>query len=548
MKKKLSLLNCLLLVLSIGLVFSLGVYFAQRAILTQAEDSLISLTSAYSYGYRDDLSTITTDNPNIRLTIIDSAGNVIYDSEEDPSTMENHLQRVEIQNALNGNEDEAVYRVSQTLGEELLYYAEKVDSSLDSAGYRFLRVSMRLSSVQSYLLSYLPYLALISLLALGASIGLSIYFSNRLLSPFYGLAGELESLNRGEYKKKSLPKDPEVRKIVSEIDAAAEKLSENLLSQRRQQAELTLLIDSLSDGLVAYSKEGKLTLINKKAASIFEIEGKIVGEPLYKLGGDEYLEKKLSSGEGEFDFSYRGRVYLCRVNELEGSSLLVMTDVTSDRQSAMNRKQFFDAASHELKTPLTSILGFSELASLSPEKGGEYASQINKEAKRMYSLVQDMLTLSELEKSEPKPAEEIAISKIAEEVVGELSPLAEERKISVSYKGECHLKIDERDAYALLKNLVENAIKYNHEGGHVYIRLNKDGFSVKDDGFGISEKDQPYVFERFYRVDKSRSRQNGGTGLGLAIVKHLCAIYKLRLSLFSKLGQGTTIKVGVSKS
>ena len=213
------------------------------------------------------------------------------------------------------------------------------------------------------------------------------------------------------------------------------------------------------------------------------------------------------------------------------------------------RLEFFANASHELKTPLTTIKGFNDMISLktNDETLKGYSQKIDKETERMLSLIDDMLNLSKLENlSAPREYSDVNIIDIAEEVAENLKPLAEKKNVSVTVSGELTLRGEREHFYELVKNLAENAVRYNKNGGYAKIELSsEDGktIAVSDNGIGIDDEHQGRIFERFYRVDKSRSRATGGTGLGLSIVKHVCELYDAEISLKSRLGFGTTVTV-----
>ena len=234
-------------------------------------------------------------------------------------------------------------------------------------------------------------------------------------------------------------------------------------------------------------------------------------------------------------------------------TMVVLSDVTDSRKNAKQREEFFANASHELKTPLTAIKGFSDLAAIHNKDEGitKYIQSITRETDRMLSLIGDMLRLSELESADEGEAvfEHVSLSKVIDEVHEALLPILEEKGVSFSFRvtGEAMVYADYSHVYELVKNITENAIKYNNRDGRATVMVRDEGKStilvVDDDGIGISPGEQTRIFERFYRVEKSRSQRGGGTGLGLSIVKHICAIYGWKLSLKSKLGLGTVVTV-----
>ncbi|MCL1788577.1 MAG: ATP-binding protein, partial [Defluviitaleaceae bacterium] len=226
-----------------------------------------------------------------------------------------------------------------------------------------------------------------------------------------------------------------------------------------------------------------------------------------------------------------------------------LADVTENRENAKRREEFFTNASHELKTPLTAIKGFNELMALNnkDEKLGKYIDGIARETGRLMSLIAHMLKLSELENAvsiEPVP---LVLADVIQEVHETMSAALTEKAITFETKGNATIMADPEYLYELVKNLVENAVKYNHPGGKVTVTVESKKkrtlLTVSDNGIGISSQDQARIFERFYRVDKSRAVSRGGTGLGLSIVKHICALHGWKLSLKSKLGVGTDVVV-----
>jgi two-component system phosphate regulon sensor histidine kinase PhoR len=228
--------------------------------------------------------------------------------------------------------------------------------------------------------------------------------------------------------------------------------------------------------------------------------------------------------------------------------IVVLSDVTESRENAKQREEFFANASHELKTPLTAIKGFNELTAINnkDENINKYIDSITRETDRMLSLISDMLKLSELESQYDINPVSVALSKVANEVREVLSTSISEKNIIFEMTGEATVTAEQAHIYELLKNLVENAVRYSNQGSKVSVIIeNKKTvqLTVSDNGIGIAPQEQTRIFERFYRVEKSRSQRSGGTGLGLSIVKHICALYDWKLSLKSKFGVGTEIIV-----
>jgi two-component system phosphate regulon sensor histidine kinase PhoR len=259
--------------------------------------------------------------------------------------------------------------------------------------------------------------------------------------------------------------------------------------------------------------------------------------------------------DASFDFKFKGKMYFAMVQRLPDTKLImvVLTDITESRESAKQREEFFTNASHELKTPLTAIKGFNELTVINnkDEGIGKFIDGITRETNRMVTLIEDMLKLSEIENLPNVEFSEAVISEAVTEVREALSAAIYEKSISFEYSGDAAVKAKPEHLYELIKNLIENAVRYNNNGGRVTITVEELPKTIKlnisDNGIGISPEDHHRIFERFYRVEKSRSEKGGGTGLGLSIVKHICALYDWKISLKSKLGLGTDVTVTFGK-
>lgn len=533
MKKKLTVLNSIILILSLGTVFSVGILFARNALLNEAEDNVISLTEAYTEGFDGTTDNLTAakEDDNVRETILESDGTVLWDSEEDASTMENHASREEVQAALEGS-PKVVTRSSATMGTEQIYYA--LTKEIDSSTY-VIRVSYTTSGLTQFLTGYIPWMVVVTLVALSLSIVATTVLSNRALEPLEKISTNLEDVSKGRVPAPLHDKDPDIQKIENGINEVSLSLSDTMEELRKEKETLELVLDSASDAIVAVNKENEIVFTNKAFKNLYPMISKKLPKDLSEL-----FSKKTDR------FVLKGVPYLVHVSNNESLSLLVLTDITAQVEGEKQRQEFFDASSHELKTPLTAIRGFNELILLKeqdPELKG-YAEKVETESNRMLKVLTDMLKISSLENEQPEenlPPVDLAL--VTDEVFKELQPLANERKVTLSTEGNAEVCFKREDAYSLIKNLVENGILYNIQGGYVKVTLSSDSLIVEDNGVGISEKDQNRVFERFYRVDKSRSRANGGTGLGLSIVKHIAMKYHARLTLESRPGFGSKFTI-----
>ena len=302
----------------------------------------------------------------------------------------------------------------------------------------------------------------------------------------------------------------------------------------KEKGNLATVLSSVSDGILAY-RGIEILFRNPAFEEVFPLVGSTLSEDVRNI-----IEKKDSS------FVKNGATYLCKFSENDTLSLFVFTNITEVADKEKKQQEFFDASSHELKTPLTAIRGFNELILLQTreESTRDCALRIQKETDRMLALVGDMLRLESLE-SAPSETEEIHLDSLAREIERELEPIASQKQIRISVEGELTFRMKRDDAYSLLKNLMENGIHYGVEKGHVRVQFTSDGFCVEDDGIGIPKEYQAQVFDRFFRVDKSRSRASGGTGLGLPISKAIVERYGGKIALSSKPGFGTTITVSL---
>lgn len=341
------------------------------------------------------------------------------------------------------------------------------------------------------------------------------------------------------------------------------QLEENAITAQK----MDFILDSFSQGLIVIDASYKVVMINKQALSIFQKQKSDVQTRYFEAleaPHDFFVNFSMviqTEKPIQFIEHIGTRVYQCDINTIQygwakslnreeknGASLL-MIDITDDYNSSEMKKEFFANASHELKSPLTSLLGYMQLIENGTIKGDAVLPALEKciqDAQRMDKIISDMLTLSSLEREALRPIEEIPLPKALDQIVSTLQYQLQEKKITIHRSYEpLSIKMSPDDFERMTKNLIENAIKYNKEHGNIYLTIEKEkrDLIIKDDGIGIARENQSRVFERFYRVDKARSRRNGGTGLGLAIVKHICNYYELTITLDSELGKGSAFTI-----
>lgn len=551
MKHKLLIFNLIVVTVALLTVFLSGISVNKSSHRLTAVAETKALAEAYKSVFEEkDIDNAVKDVPgNVRVTFIDYGGKVLADSEGDISG--NHLDREEIVAALKG-EPKAVFRYSSSVKKEMVYYAEKIELS-DT--YIFLRVSIPVASVDDYVRSTIPTMIYVLIAAIFVCYIASVLITNSLLKPIKDVKDKITAVKNGDYSP-SIPRgnDEEINAMLSEINDVSERLKVSIEEARNDKERLDYILDNISDGIVVLDKDGSVERVNANAAAIFSVknaEGKNYGVLTENEKFNSGVENCLKTGENSsFEVKTGGKIYMTSVKMLErGYAVIVLTDITAVKNSEKTRSEFFANASHELKTPLTAIKGFNDIIFLSTtdEKTKELSGKIAKETNRIVLLINDMLNLSNLEAERSPIKERVDLVKVCEDVKESLSSLAEQKKVTVEVSGSGVIEAEKEHAVELVKNLTENAVRYNEAGGHVRVNVGKaDGktiLTVKDDGIGIDDKDKERIFERFYRADKSRSREMGGTGLGLAIVKHICAVYNADLKLESKIGEGTTVTI-----
>lgn len=484
------------------------------------------------------------ENGEYRLTLIDTDGTVLYDTNADAAAMENHSDRREFQEAFLSGYGES-HRYSRTLTEQTYYFAKKLSDD------RVLRISTSQVTIVSLLLGMLQPLLVITFLAILLSVFLAKRASRNLVRPLNNLDLN-DPLSNDVYEELS----PLLRHMAQQNKQIALQMDE--LS--RSQNEFNAITSNMSEGLIVLNKDGVVVSLNTAARKIFEAEEDSIGKDFLTIDRtpeiSRAIKETLSGKKQELEYEKNGRNYDLCINKIVEKDevigvLLLAIDNTEKIQAEQNRREFTANVSHELKTPLQSIIGSADLIEsglVKPEDMPRFIGHIKTDAARLVSLVNDIIRLSQLDENTEMNRENVDALSVAKEALEIVGPIAESRNISLTIKGEpAPLNSVHKLLYDIIYNLCDNAVKYNKEGGFVKVDVKTAGdkvqVAVSDNGVGIAPADQSRVFERFYRVDKSHSRESGGTGLGLSIVKHAVAYLKGSISLESTLGKGTTITV-----
>lgn len=559
MKKKIIVTNVIIVVFALLILFLSGISITKSIYKKQAEERIIDVANIYAENYTSSDKVVKNVPKDYRVTVVDKSGKVLSDSETaDVSNMENHIDREEIVAALHGK-PVAVTRRSDTTNKDMVYSAVKVDLSADD--YVFVRVSTPVDSVNLYATSTILPNFYVLIAAIIAAVILSVVLTKSLVKPMAEIKNSLIALNNGTFTP-STPseKDPEINKMLSEINDIGEKLSDTITTVSEDNKKLDYILNNVSDGIVVITREGNIEVMNDNAKLVFDVKNDAISSNYTVLSANEKFISAVSDAVNErinkvFEFTTAAHdVYLTSIRCLDGGmTIIVLSDITAVKHGEEIRSEFFANASHELKTPLTAIKGFNDVIGMKSKDGDirTLSAKIDKEVNRVVSLIDDMLNLSKLETTKTPIVEKVDLVAVAYDAEESISALARDKNVNIEISGEGVVEMEKDHAYELVKNLMENAVRYNEDGGHVFVsvdeKTDKVTLKVKDDGIGIDEENQSRIFERFYRVNKSRSRETGGTGLGLSIVKHVAELYDAKLTLSSTLGAGTEITVSFKK-
>lgn len=492
-------------------------------------------------GGNDFLNKIAAENgSNVRITLIDKDGIVLFDNQAEAKTLENHAMRQEIMEAVAVGAGEAE-RFSDTLDKTTYYYAVRLEDG------KILRLARTIDSIYKSVLQMLPIMGgIVIVVAFLASV-VARRVTLNLVKP-------LDQVNLDE------PLDnetyDELAPFLTRIAKQKRQLSKNLKKLRGKQEELTIITNNMNEGLVLLNGQQNVLFINESAAKIFGFSAKeVIGRNILTVDRaqevQDLLQKVSQAGKGEGLYEKDGHFYQLSGSSVNGSgSVILIYDVTEKMTAEKLRREFSANVSHELKTPLQSILGYAEIMKnglVKDEDKQRFLERIHAEAGNMIELIQNIMELSRLDENKTLDEfEDVDLLKLAQSVTLRLKHKAQTKGVTLNVSGSSACVCGVQSILSeVLYNLVDNSIKYNKDNGKVDIKV-QDGseevtVSVSDTGIGIGAADRERVFERFYRADKSHSKEIGGTGLGLSIVKHGVLFHKGRVELESEPGVGTTI-------
>ena len=539
-----SILSVAVAVLMASLIIIIGVlypYFGdvQESQLKDELSLAAEATQQLGEGYLSNL-----DSDRYRLTWVRSDGTVIFDSHADASTMENHAAREEIKEALVSGTGSST-RHSSTLTEETIYEATR----LNDGGV--LRISVSRATALFLVLGMLQPIAIVLVIAIALSAWLAHRMAKRVVEPLNKL--DLDKPMENEAYEELSP-------LLHRIHAQHKEIKFQMQTLKRKQDEFEQITGNMKEALVLLDNIGRIVSINPAAKALFGAGSTCVGEDFLTIDRKQNmrmaLEEANSQGHADFRTKKNGREYQFDLSRIDSDGnnhgmVILAFDITEQVNAEKHRQEFTANVSHELKTPLQSIIGSAELMEngiVKEEDIPRFIGHIRKEASRLVFLIDDIIRLSQLDEGAEMSRENVSLRVLSEEVCETLADAAKLKNVSLQVTGDDGVVNGVRRLlYEVVYNLCDNAIKYNNPGGSVNVTVSQTPgevlLRVQDTGIGISPEHQDKVFERFYRVDKSHSKQSGGTGLGLSIVKHAVQYHHGKISIESELNKGTTISV-----
>ena len=484
------------------------------------------------------------DSDRYRLTWVSSDGTVIFDSHADAGSMENHGAREEIKEALVSGTGSST-RHSSTLTEQTIYEATRLNDG------SVLRISISRATALVLVLGMLQPIIIVLVIAIALSAWLAHRMAKRVVEPLNKL--DLEKPMENEAYEELSP-------LLHRIHAQHKEINYQLQTLKRKQDEFEQITGNMKEALILLDNTGRIVSINPAAKVLFGAGASCIGEDFLTIDRKQNirlaLEEANAQGHAGFRAKKNGREYQFDLSRIDSDGknygmVILAFDITEQVNAEKHRQEFTANVSHELKTPLQSIIGSAELMEngiVKAEDVPRFVGHIRKEASRLVFLIDDIIRLSQLDEGAEMPREDVSLKVLSEEVCATLADAAKLKDVSLEVTGDDGvINGVRRLLYEVVYNLCDNAIKYNNPGGHVKVSVAEQQgcvkLSVSDNGIGIAPEHQDKVFERFYRVDKSHSKQSGGTGLGLSIVKHAVQYHHGKIEINSEVGKGTTISV-----
>ncbi len=554
------------------LILMLFIYGISSAIIKRHYKStltqnLINVNKSISYKIQDYFSNAEKldsfikdfgNQINTRITIISLDGLVLADSDKDPKQMENHKYRPEIEKAINGETGSST-RYSKTLKTEMLYVAIPLQN--DNQIYGIVRSSLYMNDVTFLINDLRKNLLMFSTFIFLLSIIISAILSKNISKPVELLIEAAKQVSKGNFNTKVfLGRNDDINILAESFNEMTEEIQNLFQKIKREKESLNCIISSLDEALMVINIDGKVILTNDNIKKITTKE--MTNRPFWEIIRDENFEKFITKIKNEKinfseEWNWDNKYFLCSFGyaHLKNEIVIVFHDITKKKEMEIIKKEFVSNVSHELRTPLTAIKGFVETL-IEEEKQEDklhYLQIIDKNTNRLINIVKDLLILSNLEEKIQIEKEPINLEELIKEQHKVFERKMNEKSLKFNIISDKNLSDFSGERFRLEQmfiNLLDNAIKYTDNGKiNIYLseKRNNVEIIVEDSGIGIKDNHFPRLFERFYVVDKSRSRKIGGTGLGLSIVKHIVLLHDGNIQVESKVGKGTKFIINLPK-
>lgn len=541
-----------LLTLFLSTIASMFIYYSVYVDRSNKDLSNIVIAMGETLNKIDDdenyLDDVARKKRDFRITLIKEDGDVVYDSSQDAKFLPTHKDRPEVIKAQK-NGFAKIERYSNTLSKDLYYVSLRLEDG------NILRVSREMDNLLGAFRKVFPIDILMSLLVFAIATVVSRRLTKKTFEPLNNLNEDLLTIDTDMF--------PEISPFINKINKQNKTIKDNYREISRERDTIETILKNMKESLIIIDENKNLLSVNNSARELFNSKRDLIGENILNLIRDEDLLKLIDDalmgssvesitniGDREFKF-YVNPVF--EDKKVRGVVILFI-DETEEIRALRLREEFSSNVSHELKTPLTSICGFSELlvnGMVDDANKEEFYKLIYDDSKRLLNLIEDIMKISGLETEETFSREEIKLKELIKDILRAQRNLIDEKNIAVSLEGDGLVYENKTMMWELFANIINNGLKYNKDGGKLDIKISEDEknyeVSIVDTGIGIPSKDLARIFERFYRVDKSRSRKIGGTGLGLSIVKHVLQSIDGKLEISSKLGMGTSFKVILRK-
>ncbi|MDU7150751.1 MAG: ATP-binding protein [Peptoniphilus grossensis] len=546
------LMGISLLTLFLSTIASMFIYYSVYVDRSNKDLSNIVIAMGETLNKIDDdenyLDDVARKKRDFRITLIKEDGDVVYDSSQDAKFLPTHKDRPEVIKAQK-NGFAKIERYSNTLSKDLYYVSLRLEDG------KVLRVSREMDNLLGAFRKVFPIDILMSLLVFAIATVVSRRLTKKTFEPLNNLNEDLLTIDTDMF--------PEISPFINKINKQNKTIKDNYREISRERDTIETILKNMKESLIIIDENKNLLSVNNSARELFNSKRDLIGENILNLIRDEELLKLIDDalmgssvesitniGDREFKF-YVNPVF--EDKKVRGVVILFI-DETEEIRALRLREEFSSNVSHELKTPLTSICGFSELlvnGMVDDANKEEFYKLIYDDSKRLLNLIEDIMKISGLETEETFSREEIKLKELIKDILRSQRNLIDEKNIAVSLEGDGLVFENKTMMWELFANIINNGLKYNKDGGKLDIKISEDEkhyeVLIVDTGIGIPSKDLARIFERFYRVDKSRSRKIGGTGLGLSIVKHVLQSIDGKLEISSKLGMGTSFKVILRK-